>query len=86
MECPHCKKTIELEVVGERPWWKKSGCLVMLLLLVLFMINSIFFADRMGATKEDTNRLERRLEGLEQMMKDINQKLDKEPPKEKNQP
>jgi len=76
MECPHCKKNIELAVVGERPWWKNPGCLVLLAFAAIFMVSALFFSEEQ-ATKEDTAKLEQRLQAVERLVGDVSQKLDK---------
>jgi hypothetical protein len=78
MECPHCKKNIELDVTGARPWWKNPGCLVLLAFAAIFVVWSIFFHQEQ-ATKEDTAKLEQRLEAVERVVREVNQKLDKLP-------
>ena len=76
MECPHCKKNIELAVVGQRPWWKNPGCLVLLAFAAVFVVWGMFFLEEQ-ATKEDTAKLEQRLQAIERVVGDVSHKLDK---------
>ena len=86
MECPYCKKTLELSIAGERPWWKNPGCLVVLLFLTLFVVHSLFFAAQPAATKEDAAKLEQHLQNLERLIGELNQKLAKSPSVPQNKP
>jgi len=85
MECPHCKKTFELAVVGERPWWKDLGCLIPLVFVTIFVVYELFFTEKQEATKEDTAKLDQRLQAIERVMDEISQKLNKlsQPPEPK---
>ncbi len=76
MECPHCNKNIELAVVGERPWWKKPGCLVLVAFVTIFTAWSMFFSEGQ-ATKKDTDKVEQRLQAVERLVGDMSKKLDK---------
>jgi hypothetical protein len=76
-ECPYCKKSLDVSITGERPWWKNPGCLIALVLGLALVVWSQFFDKGERATKQDIAAQAERITTLERKIDELATKLDR---------
>jgi hypothetical protein len=76
-ECPYCKKSLEVNIAGQRPWWMQPGCLVALALLLVLVVWSQFFNRDERVTKQDIAAQGEKIATLGRKIDELTTKLDR---------
>lgn len=77
MECPYCKKTLEITVAQERPWWRQPGCVFSFAIAIVLVIWSLFFSKNEQSTKQDIAAQNDKITALEKKIDKLIGKWDK---------